>query len=82
MVTAMLDMAMAVAVDGLSTASINCDILRPVTGPELTVTGTITKMGRRLLFAEAEMVNADGKLLARATQTAVPLPTSGQGQSG
>ena len=48
-VGAMLDMAMAFADDGgLSTASLQYDILRPVLGPDLFVTGRITKRGRRI----------------------------------
>ncbi len=73
LVTAMLDMAMAFAAGGLSTATITVDILRPAIGPHLTATGTITKQGRRLLFAEAELVDDDGRLVARGTQTALPV---------
>jgi uncharacterized protein (TIGR00369 family) len=73
-VAAMLDMAMAFADERrLSTASMHFEILRPVQGPMLTVTGCITKRGRRVIFAEAEMRDDAGKLLARGTQTAVPL---------
>ncbi len=70
-VTAMLDMAMAFASNGLSTASITVDILRPATG-RLTATGTTTKKGRRLLFATAELHDDEGRLIARGNQTAVP----------
>ena len=73
-VAVMLDMAMALAGDGkLSTASLQCDILRPVADDELTVKGNIVRAGRRIVFAEAEMTNRDGVVLARGTQTAVPL---------
>jgi uncharacterized protein (TIGR00369 family) len=71
LVTAMLDMAMAFAAGGLSTATITVDILRPVRGP-LTATGVVTKQGRRLLFATGELHDADGKLVARGNQTAIP----------
>lgn len=70
-VTAMLDMAMAMAANGLSTASITVEILRPVTG-RVTATGIVDKRGRRLLFASGELHDADGRLVARGTQTAVP----------
>ena len=70
-VTAMLDMAMAMAARGLSTASITVEILRPVIGP-VTATGVVDKRGRRLLFASGELHDADGRLVARGTQTAVP----------
>ena len=70
-VTAMLDMAMAMAANGLSTASITVEILRPVMGP-VTSSGVVDKRGRRLLFASAELHDAEGRLVARGTQTAVP----------
>ena len=70
-VTAMLDMAMAMAANGLSTASITVEILRPVVGP-VTATGMVDKRGRRLLFASAELHDAGDRLVARGTQTAVP----------
>lgn len=70
-VAAMLDMAMAMAARGLSTASITVEILRPVVGP-VTATGVVDKKGRRLLFASGELHDADGRLVARGTQTAVP----------
>ena len=72
-VTAMLDMAMAFAANGLSTATITIDIVRPATGV-LTATGEITKKGRRLLFATGELHDGDGRLVARGNQTAIPLP--------
>ncbi len=70
-VTAMLDMAMAFASDGLSTATITVDILRPAMGP-LTATGVTTKQGRRLLFATGELHDSEGRLVARGNQTAIP----------
>lgn len=72
-VTTMLDMAMAIAGGGeISTASLQIDILRPVVGEVLTVRGRITRRGKRIVFAEAELSGADGTLLARGVQTAVP----------
>ena len=71
-VTAMLDMAMAIAARGCSTATITIDILRPVTGPVITATGVVDKRGKRLLFASAELHDAEGRLVARGNQTAVP----------
>ena len=71
-VTTMLDMAMAIAGQGtLSTASLHIEILRAVTVSEVEVSGRITKQGRRIACAEAEMRDVDGNLLARGTQTAV-----------
>ena len=73
-VAVMLDMAMAIAGEGkLSTASLQFEILRPVLDDELTVKGSIVRAGRRIVFAEAQMTNPEGVVLARGTQTAVPL---------
>lgn len=75
-VAAMLDMAMAMASgEGISTASMQFEILRPVLGPKLRVNGSIAKRGRRIVFAEAEMHDGDGALIARGRQTAVPVGT-------
>ena len=74
MIAVMLDMAMAAAGHGyISTASLHCEILRPVESRVVIVTGRITRKGRRIVFAEAEMRDAEGQILARGTQTAVPL---------
>ena len=73
-VAAMLDMTMALAAGvGISTASMHFEILRPVSGPQLRVTGSIAKQGRRIVFAEAEMYDGAGTLVARGRQTAVPI---------
>ena len=73
-VAVMLDMAMIVSCDGdMSTASLQYDIIRPVRDKELIVKGRIIRKGRRIVFAEAEMTNHEGVVLARGTQTAVPI---------
>ena len=78
-VAVMLDMAMALAGNGeLSTASLQYEILRPVRDTTLIAKGNIVRRGRRIIFAEAELRNDEGVLLAKGTQTAVPvtLPTA------
>ena len=73
-VGSMLDMTMALAGDGaISTASLHVDLFRPALGPHLTVAATVAQRGRRIVFAEAEMRNADGEVVARGRQTAVPI---------
>ncbi len=73
-VAVMLDMAMAMAAaGGLSTASLHFEIMRPVRDKELTVKGRLIRKGRRIIFAEAEITNDEGIVLARGTQTAVPV---------
>lgn len=47
---------------------INVSYLRPPrVGVELTATGRVTKPGRRVAFAEGEIRDEDGKLVATAT---------------
>ena len=73
-VASMLDMAMAFAEEGmLSTASLHVDILRPARGAYLEVVGHVTQRGRRIIFAEAEMRDEEGRGVARGRQTAVPV---------
>ncbi|MDP6979717.1 MAG: PaaI family thioesterase [Myxococcota bacterium] len=73
-VAVMLDMAMAMSLDGgLTTASLQYEILRPVLPGPIDVSGRIIRRGRRITFAEAVMKNAEGKVLAKGTQTAVTM---------
>jgi uncharacterized protein (TIGR00369 family) len=73
-VAAMLDMAMAMACgEQISTVSMYFEVLRPVSGPQLRVNGNVSKHGRRIVFAEAEMHDGAGRLVARGRQTAVPI---------
>ena len=73
-VCSMLDMAMAFAEKGLlSTASLHVDLFRPATGAYLDVVGQVVRKGRRIIFAEAEMRDDQGRVVARGRQTAVPL---------
>ncbi|WP_330178775.1 PaaI family thioesterase [Nocardia sp. NBC_01503] len=56
---------------GYTSIEIKINYLRPIhshTG-ELTVHGWVTKPGRRVAFAEADIRDADGALLATATST-------------
>ena len=54
-------------------AEMKISIFRPApAGTELTGTGRVVKPGKRLLFSEAEITDADGKVIARASGTAVP----------
>lgn len=50
--------------------------LRPVHGDSgvLTATGRVVKPGRRIAFAEGEVVDADGKVLATATTSCLVMP--------
>ena len=54
-------------------AEMKISIFRPAPeGAELTGRGHVVKPGKRVLFSEAEITDADGRLIARASGTAVP----------
>lgn len=54
-------------------AEMKISIFRPSpAGTKLRGTGRVIKKGKRVLFAEAEVVNADGELVAKASATELP----------
>jgi uncharacterized protein (TIGR00369 family) len=54
-------------------ADMHISIMRPApAGMALTGRGRILKAGRRVLFAEAEIFDDDGRLIAKATGTEIP----------
>ena len=54
-------------------AEMKISIFRPApAGTTISGTGYVVKSGRRVLFAEAEITNADGELVARASATEIP----------
>ena len=54
-------------------AEMKVSFFRPArVGTRITGTGRVVKRGRRLLFAEAEVTDEDGKLLAKASGTEIP----------
>lgn len=77
-VCTMLDSALACAVHttlpagvGYTSIDLNTSFLRPVTidsGP-LTCTGRVIKSGRRVAFAEGEVVDASGRTVATASSS-------------
>ncbi|MDO9408989.1 PaaI family thioesterase [Patulibacter sp.] len=55
---------------GYTSTEIKVNYMRPVMGgTELTIRGWVTKPGRRIAFAEAEIRDPAGKLVANATST-------------
>ena len=73
MYAVMMDSAMAMAAEGIATASMQFSILRPATGGHVIATGHVIRAGRNLIYAEAELHDEEtGKLLARANQTGLP----------
>jgi uncharacterized protein (TIGR00369 family) len=80
---AMLDEAMSVAgvvASGITafmpTLEMKTQFLRPVRadGLRLTVTGRVVKWGRTIAFTEGQLRDAEGKVCAIATATAMPAP--------
>jgi uncharacterized protein (TIGR00369 family) len=61
---------------GYTSVEIKVNYLRPVTlaSGMLTATAVVTKPGRRIAFAEAEVVDAAGKVVANATSTLLVFP--------
>ena len=56
-------------------AEMKVSIFRPSpAGTKLTGKGYVVKSGRRVLFAEADITDEDGKLVARASGTEIPAP--------
>ena len=54
-------------------AEMKISIFRPApAGAELTGRGRVVKPGKRVLFSEAEVTDEDGRLIAKASGTAVP----------
>lgn len=49
-------------------------ILRPVRAGPLVGKGRVIKRGRKAIYLEGELFDPAGKLLARATSTAIPTP--------
>jgi uncharacterized protein (TIGR00369 family) len=54
-------------------AEMKVSFFRPArVGTRITGTGRVVKKGRRVLFAEVEVIGEDGKLLAKASGTEIP----------
>ena len=54
-------------------AEMKVSFFRPApVGMELTGTGRVIKRGRRVLFAEVEVTDGDGRLVAKASGTEIP----------
>jgi len=78
---AMLDEAMSVAcmvASGMThvapTAEMKTTFFRPAMPGAIKGIGRVVKWGRTIAFTEGELYDADGRLLAKATGTAVPTP--------
>ncbi|WP_370178052.1 PaaI family thioesterase [Alteriqipengyuania sp.] len=56
---------------------LNLTFVRMVPLDTITAVGRVIKAGRKIAFLEGELFDKDGKLLARATSTAIPTPPPG-----
>lgn len=77
----MLDEAMSVAcmvASGMTcvapTLEMKTSFFRPATPGPLRGIGRVVKWGRTVAFTEGELYDADGRLIAKATGTAIPTP--------
>ena len=78
---AMLDEAMSVAcmvASGMThvapTAEMKTSFYRPAQPGPIMGIGRVVKWGRTIAFTEGELYDPEGRLLAKATGTAVPTP--------
>ena len=78
---AMLDECMSVAcmvASGMTavapTLEMKTSFFRPGMPGKLRGVGRVAKWGRQVAFTEGELYDADGKVLAKATGTAIPTP--------
>ena len=80
-ICAMLDECMSVACMVASkmtavapTAEMKTSFFRPATPGPIKGIGRVVRWGRTIAFTEGELYDAEGRLLAKATGTAVPTP--------
>jgi uncharacterized protein (TIGR00369 family) len=78
---AMLDETMSVSAVVASnmtafvpTLEMKTSFLRPALPGPIKVIGRVAKWGRQICFLEGELYDAEGRLLAKATSTAMPQP--------
>lgn len=78
-VAAMLDDTMGPALiamtDGKmipSSIDLNISFIRPVKPGRVIARGRVIRLGKSVAFLEAELFDTEGKLLARATSSAIP----------
>lgn len=51
-------------------------------GATITAKGRVVKSGRRVVFLEGELIDEEGRILARATSTALPTPRPSPSETG
>ena len=85
-ITQIADAAMGMSLatlqeDGMwnTTIELKINFLRPVIEGRLRAIGRVVEMKQTLLFSEADVVDEQGRLVARASSTCMPVP-EGQGR--
>ena len=85
-ITQIADAAMGMSLatlqeDGLwnTTIELKINFLRPVVSGRLRAVGRVVGMKQTLMFSEADVLDENGRLVARATSTCMPVP-EGQGR--
>ena len=63
--------------DALASVDLKLNYLAPARVEPLRCMGTLIKSGKTLLYAEAEVLGGDGRLLAHGTSTLMRLPGKG-----
>jgi len=61
---------------------LSMSLIRLIPEGPLIGKGRVVKAGRKVVFLEAELLSEDGKLMARATSTAIPTPRPSPTQTG
>jgi uncharacterized protein (TIGR00369 family) len=85
-ITQIADAAMGMSLatlqeDGMwnTTIELKINFIRPVVSGRIQAVGRVVEMRQTLLFSEADVVDEQGRLVARASSTCMPVP-EGQGR--
>ena len=67
--------------DGIwnTTIELKINFIRPVVSGRMRAVGRVVEMRQTLLFSEADVLDDQGRLVARASSTCMPMP-EGQGR--
>jgi uncharacterized protein (TIGR00369 family) len=57
-----------------TTIELKINFIRPVVQGRLRAVGRVVEMRKSLLFSEADVYDAEGKLVARASSTCLAIP--------
>lgn len=83
-ITAIADAAMGVSLMTLQepdwanvTIELKINFIRPVVEGRLRAVGRVISMKRTVLFAEADVLDAEGRLVAKASSTCLAVPRKG-----